>query len=228
MGNWVIKAKVPDQEVTVIAGSGSEGNGNGKADKSTFRQPMGICVECQKTIYVTDAQAGAIKLITTVKGTVEFLRHLGLLYKAFSIHLKHKKVKKLSLDEALIYVETLDTYLKETVESVMSMLDKPRKPSGNMGTLSSQTLSSVTMILEGLKGLKALLQELNSNFEIDLHTCLTVQVENLHATGHFKEQFPTLLYSMHRIWPIQFMKVLNELCHGQHITSYMLPLTIIQ
>ena len=97
-----------------------------------------------------------------------------------------------------------------------------------MGTLSSQTLSSVTMIFEGLKGLKALLQELNSNFEIDLHTCLTVQVENLHATGHFKEQFPTLLYSMHRIWPIQFMKVLNELCHGQHITSYMLPPTIIQ
>ena len=75
----------------------------------------------------------------------------------------------------------------------MSMLDEPRKPSGSIGTLSSQTLSSVTMILEGLRGLKALLQELNGNFEIDLHICLTVQVENLHATGHFKEQFPTLI-----------------------------------
>ena len=28
---------------------------------------------------------------------------------------------------------------------------------------------------------------------IDLYTCLTVQDENLHAMGHFKDQFPTAL-----------------------------------
>ena len=66
----------------------------------------------------------------------------------------------------------------------MSIFEKPCKPSGPIGTVSSQTLSSVGMILEGLRALKQL---------IDLHTCLTVQVKNLHAIGHFKEQFPTLL-----------------------------------
>ena len=39
------------------------------------------------------------------------------------------------------------------------------------------------------KGLK----ELSPNYKIDLYICLTVQVENLHAMGHFKWQFPTLL-----------------------------------
>lgn len=62
-----------------------------------------------------------------------------------------------------------------------------------MGTASSQTLSSVNMILKGWRALEQLLEELNPNYKIDLHTCLTVQVENLHAMGHFKELFPTFL-----------------------------------
>ena len=62
-----------------------------------------------------------------------------------------------------------------------------------MRTVSSQTPSSVNMILKGLRALEQLLEELNPNYKIDLNTCPTVQVENLHAMGHFKEQFPTLL-----------------------------------
>ena len=62
-----------------------------------------------------------------------------------------------------------------------------------MGTVSSQALSSVCMILEGLRALELLLKELGPNYKIDLYTCLTVQVKNLHAMGPFKEQFPTLL-----------------------------------
>ena len=49
------------------------------------------------------------------------------------------------------------------------------------------------MILNGLKDLEALVKELNPNFAIDLYSCLTIQVENLHTVGHFKDQFPTLL-----------------------------------
>ena len=62
-----------------------------------------------------------------------------------------------------------------------------------MGTVSSRTLSSVRMIPEGLKALKKLLKQPSPNYKIDVYTCLTVQVENLHAMGHFKEQFPSLL-----------------------------------
>lgn len=49
------------------------------------------------------------------------------------------------------------------------------------------------MILEGLQDLKELLQELNASYKVDLHSCLTVLVENRHVIGHFKDQFPTAL-----------------------------------
>ena len=49
------------------------------------------------------------------------------------------------------------------------------------------------MILNGLKDLEASVREHNSSYTIDLYTCLTVQVENLHAMGHFKDQFQTAL-----------------------------------
>ena len=47
--------------------------------------------------------------------------------------------------------------------------------------------------LEGLRALEQLLKEPSPNYKIDVYTCLTVQVKNLHAMGHFKEQFPSLL-----------------------------------
>ena len=62
-----------------------------------------------------------------------------------------------------------------------------------MGTVSSQTLSSVRMILEELRALEQLLKKPSQNYTIDVYTCLTLQVENLHTMGHFKEQFPSLL-----------------------------------
>ena len=49
------------------------------------------------------------------------------------------------------------------------------------------------MILNGLKDMEALVKEHNPSFTVDLYSCLTVQVENLHTDGHFKDQFRTLL-----------------------------------
>ena len=74
--------------------------------------------------------------------------------------------------------ETLDNFLKETFENVMSTFEKACKPSGIMATVSSQTLSSVRMILEGLRALEQLLKEPSPNYKIDVYTCLTFQVEN--------------------------------------------------
>ena len=68
---------------------------------------------------------------------------------------------------------------------MISTFEKACKPSGIMATVSSQTLSSVRMILEGLRALEKLLKEPRPNYKIDVYTCLTVQVENLHAMGVF-------------------------------------------
>ena len=67
-GSRQIRAKVPGQEVIIIDGDGREGNCNGRAKDASFSQPMGICVELDTNIFVTDAQTGCVKLIITVKG----------------------------------------------------------------------------------------------------------------------------------------------------------------
>ena len=52
---------------------------------------------------------------------------------------------------------------------------------------------SVSMILRVLKNLHKFLNNLNPAYTVDLHMCLTVQVENLHAMSHFKNQLETAL-----------------------------------
>ena len=71
---------------------------------------MGICVELDKNIFITDAQTGSAKLITSIKGIVKYLGHLGLLYKAFSVHMNHQTVPKRSLPQAIEPLEELDSY----------------------------------------------------------------------------------------------------------------------
>jgi hypothetical protein len=196
-GSLQIKSKTPGEESVVIAGTGKEGNLNGKADKASFAQPMGICVELDKNIFITDAQTGSVKLITSITGIVKFLSHLGLLYKAFSVHMKHQTVPKHTLSQAIKLLEELENYLRTTTEKALSHINdgsgRKSQPSGPHGTISTQTKVSVTMILNGLKHLEELVNEHNPDYIIDLHSCLTVQVENLHAIGHFKDQFPTAL-----------------------------------
>ena len=159
---------------------------------------MGICVEHKKKIFITDAQTGSVKLITSLKGIVKYLGHLGRLYKAFSVHMKHQTVPKHSLPQAIELLEELDSYLETITEKALSHSNNVNdtstsKPSGSQITVSNQTKHSVNMILNRLKDLEALVKEHNPSFTIDLYSCLTVQVKNLHAVGHFKDHFPTLL-----------------------------------
>ena len=100
-GSSQIKSKIHGDKSRVIARTGKDGNSNGKGNQALSVQPNGICVELDKNIFVTDAQTGSVKLITSIKGTVKFLSHLGLLYKAFSVHMKRQTVPKLSLFQAI-------------------------------------------------------------------------------------------------------------------------------
>lgn len=49
------------------------------------------------------------------------------------------------------------------------------------------------MIYSQLGTLHFTIQEITKDIHVDLHSCLTTQVENLHAVGHFKGEFPTRL-----------------------------------
>ena len=134
-----------DGHVEIIAGTGETGNSDGS--RASFSQPMGICVENNKTILVTDAQVGAIKLITEINDVNLFLRKL---YEAFSVRLKHKRVNTSSLPEAAEKVNSLDVFLKGTVSSVQALTDTTRKANGPEGTIASKTTDSVAMTRRGL------------------------------------------------------------------------------
>lgn len=88
MGSRQVKIASTNKEILVLAGLGEEGNNDGT--RASFSQPMGICVENKNNIFVTDAQVGAVKLITDAGSAVQFLENLGKLYEAFSVHPKHK------------------------------------------------------------------------------------------------------------------------------------------
>ena len=85
--------------VTVIAGTGEEGNKNGSGSCAAFGQPMGLCTEGDN-IFLTDAQIGTVKLVTIVAGTIQFLENLGKFYGAFSVHPKNRPSKRHTIEEA--------------------------------------------------------------------------------------------------------------------------------
>lgn len=114
-------------EVQVLAGTGQEGNDSGPSENAKFSQPMGLCIENECNIFITDAQCGAVKLITTVKHSIEFLRHLRLLYAAFSVHMKHTKVPKHSVREAYEKVELLCNFLKECQANVHDIIGSKKR-----------------------------------------------------------------------------------------------------
>ena len=70
--------------ITVIAGTGEEGNRKGSGSFAAFGQPMGLCTK-GNNIFLTDAQIGTVKLVTTVTETIQFLENLGQFYGAFSV-----------------------------------------------------------------------------------------------------------------------------------------------
>ena len=85
--------------VAVMAGTGEEGNKNGSGSHAAFGQPMGVCTE-GSNVFVTDSQIDTVKLVTTIRGTVEFLENLGIFYRAFSVHFKRQQTEKQTLKEA--------------------------------------------------------------------------------------------------------------------------------
>ena len=66
----------------------------------------------KKNVLLTDAQTASVKLITSIKGIVKYLSHFALLYKAFSVHMKHQTVRKRSLPQAIELVEEVDSCLE--------------------------------------------------------------------------------------------------------------------
>ena len=79
-------------------------------------------------IFVTHSQTECVKLIDTISGTVIFFKQLAKLYRAFSIHLKHRKATRLPVTEAMKEFSDLKRFLEGTFSIVKeSLKTAPRK-----------------------------------------------------------------------------------------------------
>lgn len=184
MGRRQIKKVSSNGTIQIIAGSGEEGNNDGT--RASFSQPMGICVENEKNIFITDAQVGAVKLIADVGCVVKFLENLGKLYQSFSVHQKHKRTHTSTLQEAGEMMKFVSGYLQGTVQSVQTLLGNSKETNGPEGTVASKTTRSVNMINQGLARLQSNITKINPALTVNPEALLTTKVKNLHAVSHFK------------------------------------------
>ena len=145
------------------------------------------------SLFVTDDQIGTVKLVTTIRGTIEFLQNLGKFYQAFSVHLKHQPSEQHTLKEAHEMVKGVSAYFKSAVDEVKSTINSNRVTSGPEGTISTKTATSLELVEKGLEKLDANFTEVNPDFKIKPEVCLTVQVENLHAVSRLKHPTCTVL-----------------------------------
>ena len=94
----VLKWSSSENNVEVFAGAG---NKYGLASSCRRFQPSGICSEFSKVVYLCDTQANCIKVFTTFKNIAEFLRGIGELFSAFSIHEKHQAYDLCDIETAI-------------------------------------------------------------------------------------------------------------------------------
>ena len=78
------------------------------------------------SLFVTDGQIGTVKLVTTIRGIIEFLQNLGKFYQAFSVHLKHQLSEQHTLKEAHEMVKGVSAYFKSAVDEVKSTINSNR------------------------------------------------------------------------------------------------------
>lgn len=184
--------------ITAMLGFGQKGTNDGTNTNCSFLQLYAICSK-GKTIFLSDVQAGTVKLVSNLHGTVQFLGALGQLYDSFDI-LSSKDKPPISFQQVIDNVSDVNKYIAETVAQVKNNYHmKPdAATNGPEGTVSKKTQVSLTLLENGMKLLHKNISETNAAYiqDVELSTLLTTVVENLHAVSHFKhETFTQLQYA---------------------------------
>ena len=178
-------------DLEIFAG-GEDGNLDGPAKTCKFKQPIGISVEFDSTVYVCDAQTNSIKLFPRMAGCADFLKAIGSLYEAFSVHCKGVSYKLKSINEAVALVQHCKETLKQNESSIRSATNTTGTLNGPQGHVSAKTVASVDLIEWGLKRLGTILEELDYS-SCNLLSCMTLDIEHCHATVHTKQSNMSML-----------------------------------
>lgn len=177
----------PRGDVRVFAGSDSEeGSVDGLAKNCRLKQPIGICTEFDSVVYICDAQTNSIKIFSKLTECSHFLKGIGALYDAFSVHSKGATYKIKSADEALSLVRQCKVMLNEITADIRNSTGISGTLNGPQGHVSAKTVNSVEMIEWGLQRLFANLSKFDYK-ATNLLSCMTLDVENCHSTVHIKQ-----------------------------------------
>ena len=163
-----------------FAGNGESSHKEGPVLESSFRKPCGLAVEFDNVVYVCDVDANRVNLITSLDRTSSFLREVGNLYAAFSVHEKGKKFQLQTSREAIQFVESGVDHLHDNERVIRARVDEqlPSALNGTHGYVASKTTQSAAMILSGLRRLESVLRGFGYT-DLNLLTCLTIDVEHI-------------------------------------------------
>ena len=162
-----------------------EGSRDGSDSYYCFYEATGIAVEFDNVVYGCDRSVGSIKTITELKKTAKFLGALQSIINTVSVHEKHRSY---SLDEAISLVSSCDEMLSRNIEIIKSINTDGLLNSlnGPEGSVFAVTVCSIKMLLWGLKKLKENCESFNYK-EVNLLSCMTLSVENLHSAVNRKQ-----------------------------------------
>ena len=169
-----------------FCGSGEMNSLDGKSSNCGLVTPNGLCVEFDNVVYIADPGSNTIRLVTPMQETAMFLSGIGDLFRAFSVHEKHKKYEVLPIAQSKELVRSAHRFLKENETSIRKINENlPKTLNGPQGNVAAKTVRTVEIVHRGLKLLERITSELNFN-ETNLLSCMTLDVENFHATTHVK------------------------------------------
>ena len=173
------------KRASVLAGNGTEGRKGASAKSSSFMQPTGLCSELESNPFVCNSQVGEISIIAELDGTCNFLSSIGRVYHSFGIHNKHQSMAPLPIQESEERLASVASDIKHTEDEVKALTVK-NTPNGHDGVVASKTAALVQTTADSVTTLHKNIYLVNADFSVDLESCMTGQVEPLHATHHHK------------------------------------------
>ena len=148
----------------------------------SFKQPYGLAVESKAVVYDTDGTSASVNIITKFEKNIQFLRALGGLYDAFSVHLKGAKYIRHNLLDSLALIVPCFSFLNENQKDIRSSV--PTELTANLqgpeGNISSKTIFSVGLAQWGVSRLYEI-TERYSYSSTDLRTCMVDNAKHFHS-----------------------------------------------
>ena len=151
-----------------------DGINYGSVKESQFERPAGIHAKFESVVYVGEPQTNSIKICSELNECVNFLKAIGCLYDAFSVHNKGHIILKTQQKKLWPLLRNEERYL--------TRIHAYKRLNGLQRHVSARIVASDPMIDTGLQRLYANLRK----FE-NLLSCMTLDLEICHSTIHVKQ-----------------------------------------